>query len=171
MRKHLSLVDGRRSLIVARAAAMTHGHDRTTIFDPRWHDLAVALAALRENRRRAVRIIDADCGSGAMLLEAVMHARRLGFTAVEGRGIDTSPALIARARNGAARLRDPGVGIVFEVADMTAALEGEADFPADIVLWHGSRPDERRPELLKALCRAGAVVIGDPVRTGWRRAA
>lgn len=171
MKRHLSLVNSRRTLLIARAEATMHGHHRTAIFDPRWHDLAVALAALREARHRAVRIVDAECGDGVMLLEAVVHARRLGFTAVEGRGIDASPGLIAKARNGAARLRDPGAGVVFEMADMVVALDREADFPADIVLWHGSKRDDRRPELLLALSRAGKVVIGDPAPAKWRSAA
>lgn len=52
--------------------------------DPRWPALAAALAALRETRRCSVRIVDADCGRGTMLLCAARHARALGFGSIGG---------------------------------------------------------------------------------------
>ncbi|WP_025292691.1 class I SAM-dependent methyltransferase [Sphingomonas sanxanigenens] len=129
--------------------------------DPRWPHIAATLAALREEGRRAVRIVDADCGTGALLIEAVRHARSLGFTAIEGRGVDGSPALISRARAAADGLRDPAIGIEFVLADMLQALFEEAEFPADIVLWHRPRRAERRTIVSAALAGAGRVVIGD----------
>ena len=53
------------------------------------------------------------------------HAKALGFTAIEGRGIDGSPAMIGRARVAAARLHEPAIGLTFEVADMIEALADE----------------------------------------------
>ena len=129
--------------------------------DGRWGEIASALAALREKGRHAVRIVDADCACGTLLVEAVRHARALGFTAIEGRGIDGSPAMIGRARAAAGRLHDPAIGLQFEVADMVMALASETDFPADIVLWHGSRSGDRRCGVEAALLAAGDRVIGD----------
>lgn len=128
--------------------------------DPRWPEICSALSALRAHRRHAVRIVDADCACGTLLIEAVHHARALGFTAIEGRGIDGSPALIGRARVAAARSRDPAIGLIFEVADMADALVSEADFPPDIVLWHGSRAGDDRPAV-RLVATAGDLVIGD----------
>ena len=79
----------------------------------------------------------------------------------EGRGIDGSPAMIRRARAAAARLHDPAIGLVFEATDMIDALASEADFPADIVLWHGSRAGDDRPGVQASLAAAGDRVIGD----------
>ena len=134
---------------------------RTAHNDPRWTDICTALAALHEQGRYPVRIIDADCGCGTLLIEAVRHARALGFTAIEGRGIDGSPAMIGRARAAAARLHEPAIGLTFEVTDMIEALESEADFPADIVLWHGARAEDNRPGLQASLAKAGNLIIGD----------
>jgi SAM-dependent methyltransferase len=99
--------------------------------------VAAALAALRTRERRSVRIVDADCGAGTLLLCAVRLARRLGFTSIEARGIDHAPASIARARAAAAVMHDPAIGITFETADLVAALDDESEFPADILVWHG----------------------------------
>lgn len=129
--------------------------------DARWTDICAALAALRERGRHSVRIVDADCACGTLLIEAVRHARALGYTAIEGRGIDGSPAMIGRARAAAARLHEPAIGLTFEVADMIEALASEADFPADIVLWHGGRAEDDRPGVRASLAKAGNIILGD----------
>jgi SAM-dependent methyltransferase len=128
--------------------------------DMRWTDICGALAALRERGRHSVRIVDADCACGTLLIEAVRHARALGFVAIEGRGIDGSPAMIGRARGAAAPLHPPPTWLAFEVADMIEALASEADFPADIVLWHGGRAEDR-PGVRASLAKAGNVILGD----------
>lgn len=133
---------------------------RTAQSDPRWPHIVAALTALQRRGRHAVRIVDADCSCGTLLIEAMRHARALGFTAIEGRGIDGSPSLIGRARAAAARLHDPAIGVEFELGDMMKALEQEADFPPDIVLWHGNGSDDR-PAFARTLASAGDVVIGD----------
>lgn len=127
--------------------------------DPRWSAVSNALTVLRDKGRHAVRIVDADCAAGSLLLHALHHARRLGFTAIEGRGVDGSPALIGRARAAAARTPDIAIGVVYEVADIRTVLEQEAEFPADIVLC----PVEcsQTPALSASLLRAAKVVIGD----------
>lgn len=133
---------------------------RAAAHDERWPAIASALAGLRERKRCSVRIVDADCGAGCLLLHAMRYARALGFTAIEGRGIDGSPALIGRARAAASRLVDPAIGVVFENKDMLAALRDEQDFPADIVLWRGTT-GAARPAIVDAVQRAGRLVIGD----------
>lgn len=142
---------------------------RAASHDPRWPAVMAALAALRDRKRCAVRIVDADCGAGCLLLQALRHARALGFTAIEGRGIDGAPALIGRARAAAARLRDPAIGVTFEAADMATALADEHDLPADIVLWHGVAEGVQVPDVLRL---AGMLVIADrPPATAARAAA
>ena len=140
---------------------------RTARDDPRWPRLCAALARLRARRRHAVRIVDADCGAGSLLLRAVQHARTLGFTAIEARGIAGSPALIGRARAAASRTIDPAIGLDFTSADLILSLREEAEMPADIVLWRGpcDGPTER------ALWRAAAVLIAQPPVPHLRRAA
>ena len=126
--------------------------------DARWTDICATLAALRERGRHSIRIVDADCGCGTLLIEAVRHARALGYTAIEGRGIDGSPAMIGRARAAAARLHEPAIGLTFEMTDMIEALSSEADFPADIVLWRGGRAGDDRQGLQASLAKAGDLV-------------
>ncbi len=128
--------------------------------DPRWPRIEAALAALRTNGRHAVRIVDAECGAGTLLLQALAEARWLGFKAIEGRGIDRSPLLIGRARLAARRAADPAIGVDFVAADMVAALRDEQDLPADIVICHDLTRD-RRPEAAHAVRNAGRIVIGD----------
>ncbi|KQN40476.1 hypothetical protein ASG37_01340 [Sphingomonas sp. Leaf407] len=102
--------------------------------DPRWADVAATLVALRDRRRHAVRIVDTDCGCGTLLIAALAHARSLGFTAIEGRGLDRSPACLGRARRAAAALHDPAIGVAFDATDVATALGEEAEAPADILL-------------------------------------
>lgn len=128
--------------------------------DTRWPEVAAALAALRAAKRCSVRIVDADCGAGSLLLCAVRFARSLGFTAIEARGIDTAPALVDRARAAAAMVHDPAIGIIFERGEPIAALREESDFPADIVLWHGGR-GANAASADRAAVRAGRAVIAD----------
>ncbi|MEG3125691.1 SAM-dependent methyltransferase [Sphingomonas sp. GB1N7] len=129
--------------------------------DRRWPEVAAALVSLRAARRCSVRIVDADCGSGALLLCAVRYARALGFTAIEARGIDDTPALVGRARASAMVLHDAAIGITFEKGDLVRALDEEADFPADIVMWHGCAGCSA--EEVQAVACAGHRLIADPV--------
>lgn len=130
--------------------------------DPRWPQVAAALATLRADKRRSVRIVDADCGAGSLLLCAVRFARALGFTAIEARGVDRAPTLIGRARAAAAALHDPAIGITFEHGT-PGAVQDERDFPADIVLWHGDRhSNDQATE--QALAQAGRALIVDQPR-------
>lgn len=128
--------------------------------DPRWPHLAAALADLRARHRHSVRIVDADCGCGTLLIAATRYARALGFTAIEGRGIDGAPALIARARAAAARQHDPAIGLGFDCADMAMALAAETDFPADILLCRGGAG--HHPRIGALLTAAGNTVVGGP---------
>lgn len=134
---------------------------RVATDDPRWPGIMASLAALRERGRHAVRIVDANCGAGSLLLHALHHARAIGFTAIEGRGIDGSPALIGRARAAASRQQDAAIGVAFEMADMVAALRDEHDLPADIVIWHGPGKQDLDPTVLFAIRAAGSCIVDD----------
>lgn len=137
------------------------GGQRVRCRDARWPTIVAALSGLRAVKRHSVRIVDADCERGNLLLCAVRHARAIGFTAIEARGIGGSPAQIRRARAAAAAIDDPAIGISFEADDLITALEGEADFPADILVWHGCKG--RNPMVAAAVASAAArTVIADP---------
>ncbi|UYY59579.1 SAM-dependent methyltransferase [Sphingomonas sp. S2-65] len=128
--------------------------------DSRAAGIKQALEDLHEAGRHSVRIVDLDCGAGCLLIHAARYARALGFTAVEGRGIDGVPQLIGRARAAAARLHEPAIGLSFDVEDVGMALEHEAEFPADIVLWRRSLAFEEGG-MLQALRRCGRHVLID----------
>lgn len=130
---------------------------RAALHDPRWPVIAAALGKLHEEGRFSVRIVDADCGAGSLLIHAAHHARAIGYTAVEARGIDGSPALIGRARAAMPRVADAGIGLSFDLVDVRAALREESEAPADIMLWLG----ERGADLDAALARAAVLVIDD----------
>jgi hypothetical protein len=144
---------------------------RTVRADRRWPQIAAALGELRERGRYAVRIVDAECACGTLLIAAARHAHAIGFTCIEARGIDHSPARIGRARAAANRLRDPAVGFRFEVADTVQALAEEADFPADIVLWHDQSPGGLQAGIRGAVAAAGDLIIGDPTPGAFEKAA
>ena len=151
----------RRPATGAQSRVQAMPGSRAAHHDPRWPAICIALDRLREARRHAVRIVDTDCACGALLIAAVRQARACGFTAIEGRGIDGSPTMIGRARAAAHRLHDPAIGIIFEVADVIDALADEANAPADIILWHGTRAGDDRPGTRASLAAAGDTVIGD----------
>lgn len=132
--------------------------------DARWPALAAALDRLHAARRHSVRIVDAHCGTGGLLLSAVRLARILGFTAIEARGIDDARASVVRARAAAAKVHDPAISITFETADVVSALDDEADFPADIVLWHGCVAGGDAEA--QAVACAGRTTIADPLPAG-----
>lgn len=130
--------------------------------DARWPAIAAALHRLRAAKRCSVRIVDADCGAGELLLCATRYASALGFTAIEARGIDRTPALIERAKAAAARIHDPAIGISLEIGDLAGALDAEAEFPADILLWHRCAACDG-PLIGQALAAAGLTLIADTV--------
>jgi SAM-dependent methyltransferase len=99
-----------------------------------WGRIEASLVALRANGRHAVRILDIGCGPGTWTIRAARCAARLGFTAIECRGIDPSPRMIELAREAAATVRDDATGLAFEVADLHSALASEDDHGADLVL-------------------------------------
>jgi hypothetical protein len=144
---------------------------RTVRADRRWPQIAAALGELRGRGRHAVRIVDAQCACGTLLIVAARHAHAMGFTGIEARGIDHSPARIGRARAAANRLRDPAIGFRFDVADTVQALAEEADFPADIVLWHDQSSGGLQAGIREAVTAAGDLIIGDPAPGTFVKAA
>ncbi|PXA91983.1 SAM-dependent methyltransferase [Nostoc sp. 3335mG] len=133
-------------------SAILHGSVRRAQADRRWSAIERLLFALRKAGRRSIRIVDAGCGAGDLLIHAARHARSIGFLAIEGRGIDRDPAAIARARSTAKLLADPAIGLVFDNGDARVALTDEAEVPADLVLYSRSVPVE-------VVRRAGKVAL------------
>jgi hypothetical protein len=93
-----------------------------------------ALLEMQGAGHHAVRIVDANCGSGATLIRAVVRARALGFVAIEGRGVDVSGDDIMIAGWATKTWQDPAIGLSFEVGDIGNALEHEDDAAVDILL-------------------------------------
>jgi SAM-dependent methyltransferase len=124
--------------------------------DRRWPAMLRKLKRLRERGRRSIRIVDADCGAGELLIHAVRRAREMGFVAIEGRGIDSDPRLIASARRVAARQSDPAIGLVFEHGDQGQVMREESEHPADLLLCPASDANARA---LAALARTAANTV------------
>jgi len=99
-----------------------------------WSRLDAELVRLRASGRHAIRILDAGCGNGMWLLRLAVRARDLGFTAIDGRGFDSSREKIAQALARQSAADDPHVGLCFDVAPMATALDEEEDESFDIVL-------------------------------------
>ena len=137
------------------AAPVQNAQDRAEK-DRRWPAMLRKLKGLRKRGRRAIRIVDADCGAGELLIHAVQRAREMGFVAIEGRGIDADPLLIASALRAAARQGDPAIGLVFEQGDPDRVLREEAEYPADLLLCPASDTGARE---LKALARTAADTV------------
>lgn len=127
--------------------------------DPRWHSLVGRLKSLRKHKRRAVRIVDVNCGDGSLLIHAVKQARSLGFLSIEALGVDTDAGRIDEARHRSQLLHDTAIGLDFKVAEAFAQLQAEAEFPADIILYEASA---RAPKALRdAARRAGDLALRD----------
>jgi SAM-dependent methyltransferase len=125
--------------------------------DRRWPAMLRKLKGLRRRGRRSIRIVDADCGAGELLIHAARRAREMGFVAIEARGIDTDPRLIASAlRAAAARQSDPAIGLVFEQGDQDEAMREEAEYPADLLLCSASDADRSKRA---ALARTAADTV------------
>jgi len=99
-----------------------------------WSRLDATLVRMWTEGRRAIRILDLGCGPGTWLLRLAVRARDLGFSAIDGRGIDVAPAMIDLARSRLRFAYDPHIGLRFEVADMIEALDEEDEESFDIVL-------------------------------------
>ncbi|MGF7154297.1 SAM-dependent methyltransferase [Novosphingobium gossypii] len=162
---HYSLVTvGRPPWPVVSLGDALRGEDAEV--DPRWPALVSHLRSLHEAGRRAIRIVDVNCGDGALLIHAVREARALGFLAVEGLGADSNGAAIKEARWRSHLLHDTGIGIEFEVAEPLVQLEVEAEFPVDIVLYHV--PLQRSDRLQSAVVRAARLALAKGVRSQGR---
>ena len=82
MNVHILPVRARRIIGLVERSPTPTSVPKAVRHDPRWPQVESVLAALSASGRRAVRIVDAECGTGTLLLEALKQARRLGFTAI-----------------------------------------------------------------------------------------
>ncbi len=98
-----------------------------------WARIDRYLTRLRAAGHLTLDILDAGCGPATWLRRTVLRARALGFEAVRAKGIDLSSEMIALARANLADIRDPGVTLQLEVADLTHALP-DPDHTYDIAL-------------------------------------
>lgn len=92
-----------------------------------------ALFRLRERGRRSVFIVDAKCGDGRFLILVARRARALGFVAIDAHGFDAAPEAIAAARAATRAVRDPAIGLAFDVCGHGAPIP-LGDDEADLVI-------------------------------------
>lgn len=113
------------------------------------------LSLLRAAGRRAVAIIDLDCGDGAVALAAGRKARMLGFLAITVRGFDRSAANVRAARRRAVGSVDPAIGFTFETA-ARARCPAVEDEEADILLLG---PDGPPVERIARFCASQGAIV------------
>jgi SAM-dependent methyltransferase len=99
-----------------------------------WSRLDAMLVRMWTEGRRAIRILDLGCGPGTWLMRLALRARDLGFSAIDGWGIDLSPAMIDLARSRMRFAHDPHIGLRFDVGDLIDATAEEDARSFDIVL-------------------------------------
>lgn len=116
-----------------------------------WARLDATLVRMWTEGRRAIRILDLGCGAGNWLLRLAVRARDLGFSAIDGCGVDVAPAMIDLARSRQRFAYDPHIGLRFEITDMIEALDEEDEESFDIVLCLNGVLNHLPPE---ARCRA-----------------
>lgn len=157
---HYSLAPAQRSpwQLVSISVGASDRDGKTKVADaPRWRSLVSRLKALRRRGRRALRIVDVNCGDGLFLIQAAKQARALGFLSIEGVGIDPRAEYIDEARRHSLLSTDLAIGLEFHVGEAAAQLEVEAAFPADIILYEAERPV---PQAMQAaLKRAGDFTL------------
>lgn len=112
------------------------------------------LRDLRLRGRHALRIVDLGCGTGGWLIATAKRARDLGFTAIEGRGVDRDPDAIERAWAAALVRRDPAVGLTFEIGSIARAVDEESEERCDLILCLDRGLDDVDPGAVAGLVRA-----------------
>ena len=64
-----------------------------------WRRIDLKLNALAASGSRSLKVLDAGCGPGTWLLRIALRAREIGFAAIELRGLDISPKMVALAQD------------------------------------------------------------------------
>lgn len=115
------------------------------------------LIALRRAGRRAILIVDSDCGDGERLIQAANRARALGFLVVDAEGYDRSREHVALASRAAAARGDPTVRFRFAARDAIASAPfcNGRDAPADVLLTSNRG---RADDLADAVDRDGLLI-------------
>ena len=90
---YIAYADGQSSSPFCFDGALGHA-DREV-----WRRIDVKLAALAASGKRSLKILDAGCGPGTWLRRIALRARELGFAALELRGLDISPRMVALAQD------------------------------------------------------------------------
>ena len=105
------------------------------------------LIRLRARHRRSVFIVDRFCGDGDRLIQAAKRARELGFVAIAAHGFDRRRSDIRAARKAGAEVRDPAIGLTFDLWPSGSPLPIEAG-ETDILLSQADEPPEETARIL-----------------------
>ncbi len=165
---------GRAMLSVHRSLADPLADGRAT--PTRLNDVLVALVERRVPRQSALRILDAGCGLGGVMIDLV---RRAGDTAV---GLTLSKAQAQEARRAAAR-----AGLSSRVDVLVQSYDEPPAGPFDLViaiesLAHSADPERSLGVLAARLAPGGLFIVVDDMpepdaessddlerfRSGWR---
>ena len=100
-----------------------------------WRRIDVKLAALASSGCRSLTILDAGCGPGTWLRRIALRARELGFAALELRGLDISPKMVALAQD-AVTIDGICLDVRVDVADLGAPLHyASGNFDISLCLY------------------------------------
>ncbi len=124
-----------------------------------WRRIDVKLAALASSGNRSLKILDAGCGPGTWLRRIALRARELGFAALELRGLDISPKMVALAQD-AVDIDGICLDVRVDVADLGAPLPYAAgNFDISLCLYGVLNHLSAKAQ--KALAASLARVTGD----------
>lgn len=124
-----------------------------------WETIEARLQALRARGLTRLRVVDWGCGPGTWLRRVVARAHRIGFTAIEARGMDIADTQLQRARILARALNElPGVEIGFHHGDLR---DGTPVPEADLCLClYGVLNHIPVPDLPRTLSRLSEITAG-----------
>ncbi len=132
-----------------------------------WRRIDAKLMALAASGSKSLKVFDAGCGPGTWLRRIALRARELGFAALELRGLDISPKMIALAQE-ALFIDGISLDVRITIGDLSEPLPyARANFDISLCLYgvfnHLSMPAQQ--SLAAQLARITRDTVFVSVRT------